>query len=176
MRRSLIDAFCQICSFISKGFLLLFWGVIGIVLEVAHTPGLCVLLASSLQRTPVGSSPVIPSGFLPTWYRHLRVETASLLPPPCGRPVWTPPVRLAVGGVGWRGPRSSGASAWAGAGSGLVGRRGRCSASSVFGLSARRVTGLVLNAGSPSFRARPPGRGASSSFQDIAFDSLTFRL
>lgn len=99
MCRSLIDAFCQICSFISKGFLLLFWGVIGIVLEVARTPGLCVLLASSLQRTPVGSSPVIPSGFLPTWYRHLRVETASLLPPPCGRPPCASPSGASVGGA-----------------------------------------------------------------------------
>lgn len=113
--------------------------------------------------------------------------SAYMVPSPASRdgfasssPVWTPrvdaPVRLAVGGVGRRGPRSSGASAWAAAGSGLVGRRGRCSASSVSGLSARRGTGLVLNAGSPSFRARPPGRGASSSFQDIAFDSLKFRL
>lgn len=171
MRRSLIDAFCQICSFISKGFLLLFWGVIGIVLEVARTPGLCaaglILATDSCWQLSCDSV-----GF-----------SAYMVPSPASRdgfasssPVWTPPVRLAVGGVGRRGPRSSGASAWAGAGSGLVGRRGRCSASSVFGLSARRVTGLVLNAGSPSFRARPPGRGASSSFQDIAFDSLKFRL
>lgn len=87
MRRSLIDAFCQICSFISKGFLLLFWGVIGIVLEVARTPGLCaaglILATDSCWQLSCDSV-----GF-----------SAYMVPSPASRdgfasssPVWTPRV------------------------------------------------------------------------------------